>query len=572
MNLCLFPTANRFTFPLHCAALCLSLLTVSLRAAAPTLDYLLPAGGQRGTTNAVTMGGKFEHWPVEVWTDSPGVVFKAGKNKGEFSAEIAKDAAVGPRLVRLYNADGASAVRWFVVGDLPEIAEQEPNNGFKEAQAVAKMPVTINGRLDKTGDVDSFAVQLEAGKYFVASVDAYSLGSPMDAYLFLLNERGTKVAFGNDSRNLDPLLTYQVEKSGTYYLQIMAFAHPPTAEVQFAGGNTAVYRLTMTTGAYARYTWPLAVQRGQNVSAKLFGWNLEAGEKDISLNASALNAGVSELDFKWPEAANHLFIPVTNRPEELEKEPNNKSAEAQALTLPCAITGRIDPAGDEDRFSFKAVKGKRYSFRIRSAGLGFPLTAMIKVESTEGRQLARSDDNGDDLDPKLMWNASSDGNYVVAISDLTHAGGKDYVYRLEASEAAPDFQATVDSHAFRLESGKTVEIKLKIEQQNKYKGKMLIRVKGLPAGVSAQEVETAEEVDDAKVTLTATPEAPLSNQPIQIEVTGKRDDSPLIHTATYSLIGESPRGDLLINQTDQLWLTVGPDVETSAKTEKKKKK
>src|SRR4029077_9396083 len=43
------------------------LLVANSRAAVPTLDYLFPAGGQRGTSVTVTAGGKFESWPMKVW-------------------------------------------------------------------------------------------------------------------------------------------------------------------------------------------------------------------------------------------------------------------------------------------------------------------------------------------------------------------------------------------------------------------------------------------------------------------------------------------------------------------------
>jgi hypothetical protein len=84
-------------------------------AAPPTLDHLYPAGGQQGTTVTVNVVGKTDPWPVQVWTDTPGLAFKPDKDKGKFQVEVAKDAAPGPRLVRLYNDEGASTLRFFVV-------------------------------------------------------------------------------------------------------------------------------------------------------------------------------------------------------------------------------------------------------------------------------------------------------------------------------------------------------------------------------------------------------------------------------------------------------------------------
>src|SRR4051812_29424531 len=82
-------------------------------AAEPTLKQLYPLGGQRGTTVAVTATGAAEPWPPQVWTDTPGLAIRAEKEKGKLTVEIAPDAPVGPHLVRLFNAQGASAPRLF---------------------------------------------------------------------------------------------------------------------------------------------------------------------------------------------------------------------------------------------------------------------------------------------------------------------------------------------------------------------------------------------------------------------------------------------------------------------------
>src|SRR5260370_14440828 len=69
------------------------------RAAAPVVDYLFPAGGQRGTSVQVTAGGKFESWPVQGWVDSPGLHVSAAKESGVVTVQIDKDAPLGPHLL-----------------------------------------------------------------------------------------------------------------------------------------------------------------------------------------------------------------------------------------------------------------------------------------------------------------------------------------------------------------------------------------------------------------------------------------------------------------------------------------
>ena len=44
----------------------------------------------------------------------------------------------------------------FIVSDTREIAENEPNDDYRKPQRIAAttMPVTVNGQLEKSGDVD----------------------------------------------------------------------------------------------------------------------------------------------------------------------------------------------------------------------------------------------------------------------------------------------------------------------------------------------------------------------------------------------------------------------------------
>lgn len=172
------------------------------------LDTLFPAAVQLGTTHAVVAVGKAEPWPPKVWVDAPGIRFEPTTNSGTFSVVIAPDAQVGPHLVRVFNDDGASAPRFLVVTRAPQTAEVEPDDDFTKPQPIATLPSSINGRLEKSGDVDSFAVELTAGQTLVASVEAYTLMSPLDAVLRLIDARGVVLAMEHDDgRTFDPLLT-----------------------------------------------------------------------------------------------------------------------------------------------------------------------------------------------------------------------------------------------------------------------------------------------------------------------------------------------------------------------------
>src|SRR5207248_7318196 len=158
-----------------------------------------------------------------------------------------------------------------------------------EPQALPAPNVVVNGRLEKDGDVDVFAVELRKGQTLVASLTAYSvLRSPMDGVLQILSPDGFVLAQDDDFHELDPQIVFPVPKDGRYLVRVFAFPAVPTAAVKFAGGDKFIYRLTLTTGAFADYAFPLATWRfapGETrADLNLVGWNLPDGLQKLSLD------------------------------------------------------------------------------------------------------------------------------------------------------------------------------------------------------------------------------------------------------------------------------------------------
>jgi hypothetical protein len=480
-------------------------------AAEPTLTHLYPAAGMQSTTVSIAVGGKSDPWPPQVWIDAPGIMFRGSKTKGKFDVEIAREAALGPHLVRLFNDEGASAPRFFIVSNEPELLETEPNNDFKLPQKIERLPATVSARLDKSGDVDSFAVALTKGQTLVARVEAYVLASTFDGLLRITGQDGTQLAFNHDGRTLDPLLAWEAPHDGTFVVQLMGFVYPANAEVKLTGGEGCVYRLHLTTGPPPRVTLPPH------------------------------------------DAANGSEMP--------EQEPNDSVANAQGVSMPGTVMGCIERAGDEDRFSFTAVKERTYEFKIVAARAGSALDARLRIENQEGKEVGRNDDAPGSRDPLLTWKAPSDGAFFAVIGDVTHHGGADYFYRFAAGESRPKVEATTASHSVSVTGGKTSEIKATVKRANGFKPKLQFAASMLPEGVLAQEVEVPEKDGEITLKLAAEEGAPPVNQPLQLIL--REVESGIEHPVSYSLIstGEDngvPQGysDLVIDSTDQLWLTV----------------
>ncbi len=547
-------------------------LTPATFAAVPTLDHVFPAGGQIGSTFNVTAAGKLDPWPAKLWIDCAGVEFKPATNSGQYTVTVAKDAPIGPHVVRAFNADGASEPRTFVVGRHAEVTEQEPNDNFAKAQRVSSLPVVINGRLEKRGDVDSFAVHVEAGHWLIAAVDGYALGSPIDPFLHVLDERGVKLAYSADTHNLDPFVAFRVDRAGTYIVQVAAFAYPPAADVQLAGSASCLYRLTLSDAPFAHHTFPAGVKRGSKSTVQLGGWNLPA-KSTCTVDTTAVPPLMEKIFVTPPESVCPVVVLVGDAPELVEIEPNNSVTTAQPIVLPCAMNGRIDPPGDVDRFSFKAKKGERFAFRLAGASLHSQLDAWLRIEDASGKQLAYNDDTSNGLpDPSLTWSAPSDDIFIVAVGDLYHKGGPLYRYRLDIAPPRADFRASVDAAAYAVGVGQTNTIKLTVTQTDGGISNLVASVTGLPAGVTVAPAEIPVKGGETKLTLVASEDAKPSSGPIEVVVAVK-DFSPVrSRVAPFKFPPNNIAGELLINQVDQLWLTVTAGTPPPNAPAKKKKK
>ena len=92
--------------------------------------------------------------------------------------------------------------RAFALDTLPEWFEKEPNNDPAHAQKV-KLPVIVNGHIDRPGDWDVFQFTGHAGQTVVAEVTARRLDSPLDSRAQTDRRAGKLLAFNDDHEDLE---------------------------------------------------------------------------------------------------------------------------------------------------------------------------------------------------------------------------------------------------------------------------------------------------------------------------------------------------------------------------------
>ena len=206
----------------------------------PYLETIFPLGGQRGTENTVTVTGAnletVESIQVSIGAETP----------------------AGEQSLRVQTPSGlATNPHPFTIGNWAEMVETEPNNTTGNASAVTT-PITLNGKIDTSGDVDYFSFEIKEPQLLVFEVEALNLSSKLDALLTLYGPgkpmeaseemankgRGWETSpaeqvlmVNDDATNADARIDWNFEAAGKYSIAIR--------DLNNQGGETYPYRLNI---------------------------------------------------------------------------------------------------------------------------------------------------------------------------------------------------------------------------------------------------------------------------------------------------------------------------------------
>jgi len=519
--------------------------SVSAAAAKPpTLDRLFPAGARRGESVDVTASGQFDHWPVRVWASTPGVKVEPGGAKGTLKVSVANGVPPGVCWLRLADDEGATAPRPFVVGTLAEVMEAEPNDEPAKAQRLDRPAVTVNGRLVKPGDVDSYAVRLARGQTLVASMEANRrLGSPMDGVLQVVSPAGFVLAQNDDDHDHDPQVVFEAPDAGEYVVRTFAFPANPDSSIRFAGAESYVYRLTLTTGGFLDHPYPFAVARSGPTRVEAVGWNVPESVRFFHFEPRD-DADPVRVDHALIE--NAAEVRVVPHASVVESEPNNAD-HPQAIETPVSVTGRIDPPRDVDVYQFPARKGQVLVVRVESRSLGQPLDAALRMTDAAGKVVSEADDSSRGRDPEFRVTVPADGTYRVAVRDLNGQGGRRYAYLLTVETPRPDFSLTLKADQFTVTPGKTLDVPVTVARANGFDGAIEVGLAEPVEGVTVKP-QVSEPKGPSAGTVTLKVEATEHAASGVFRVVGKAPDGHK-KTATFAVPGLSA-------SLPSAWLTV----------------
>jgi hypothetical protein len=489
----------------------------------------------------------------------------AGPHK--FLVTVAADVPPGTYDVRVVGKYGVSNPRAFVVGNLEEALEKEPNNDVPEAQRV-EVGTTINGVLANPTDVDYMVFAGKKGQRVIASCRSSSIDSRATPLIEVFDSAGRKLAANRNYRDTDAVADLLVPADGDYYIRLSQFAYQ-------GGGPECVYRLTLSTGPWIDAVFPPAVEPGKAAPVTLYGRNLPGSQPaGFTIDGSpleklavtitpptdalattrlavrervdpvtALQDGF-EYTFKGATGvSNPVAVYFAREKLVLKKNAGGSTAAtAEVIAAPCEVAGFLGRRGDADWYSFDAKKGDQLLVEVNAERSGTPADFYFSVRDGKDPKKDLSGELDDDTEslhpfgfytrcgdpPAYKFTAPEDGKYLVVVGcrESSVVFGPRSAYRLRVSPAKPDFRAVAMPYSRHFQTGATawqggtLAYDVYLHRVDGYTGTVTVTAEGLPAGVSAKPVVIGPGAKWGTLVLTAAPAAAAFVGPITVKATG----------------------------------------------------
>jgi hypothetical protein len=523
----------------------------------PRVQHVFPLGAKAGTTVEVTVTGFDVEDPDKLFFAHPGL-------KGEYIAppkegtpdpkdpkktvpppkanpagphkfKVTANADVPPGVydLRFVGKWGVSNPRSFVIGDLNEVNEKEPNNDVADAQKI-ELGTTINGVISAATDVDYSVFTGKKGQRVVVSCMASSLDSKASPMIEIYDANGRKVAINRNYTGNDAVTDVILPADGDYLIRLFQFTYT-------VGGPDYFYRLKVSVAPWIDAVFPPVVEPGKPTQVTVYGRNLPGGapadgytadgrplEKvtvtvtpptDANANTklstlahieptNALQDGFT-YTLKGPGGNSNPFTIYFARDRlTIKTKPAGTPETAELLNTPGEITGFLAKKGEKDWIAFNAKKGEKYTIELAAERIGSSGDFYFSVRDGKDpkRDLSgEQDDDNDTLHPfgfytrtsdpgTYQFTAPEDGKFLVAVGcrESSYLNGPKAAYRLRIGSALPDFRGVVMSYSRFYQTGSaawqggTQAYHVFAHRMDGYAGAIEVTATGLPGGVTAR--------------------------------------------------------------------------------------
>ncbi|QEH37554.1 hypothetical protein OJF2_61450 [Aquisphaera giovannonii] len=475
---------------------------------APEVAAVNPCGVQRGLPSEVVVSGSrlagrprlVAPFPFRAEALEPS---RSGPGNWAFRITVEADAAVGAYPVRVRTDDGLSEPFLFVVGQVPQLAEREDNSAFEAAQPLPATPVVVEGQVPGN-DVDYFRFAGRKGQVIVLDAQCARIGSGIDPVIRLTTASASRrfVASADDTPGLltDARLIAELPEDADYVVEL--------SDTRYQGASRPSYRLTVGAVPIADEVYPLGGRRGETIGLELRGGTLAPGGRKIAAAELAPMGGtpwcIPGLGAAGPVASDRRldlesFRPLVAGDLPEVREPADGDAPPIRAAAPVVLNGRIDPAGDEDRFAIAATPGQALHVAVEASQLGSALDGVLQVLRPDGGSIASADDTAvkvpgqpvgkDEFavpDPTLDFNVPPGVSEVLlSIRDLNDRGGVGFPYRIVVTPLLPTFEVQATEPTAGIPSGGTAALPVSIARRG-YQGPITVTVVDPPAGLTVR--------------------------------------------------------------------------------------
>jgi len=375
------------------------------RTTPPTINSVSPMGVARGATVEMNVEGLNLAKTSEVYFSEPGIKARIlrikelpdlpdvrlgsngtvstidlgplpPRNQVTLEVEISPDAPIGTVAMRLQTPLGTSpAARFAIEPYYGEIADREPNDTPEEA-VETYLPAILVGTISKPGDVDYYKITVKDGEQLVFQNSAPELGSNLAAVIGIYDANQTLLkAFGEDAGRESNNFAYTFAKGGTYYIRV--------SDYQEGGNSRHFYRIKVGQFPLAVAAFPLGLQEGKQAEIHLTAYNLSS---TIAVKGEPSPEDPRAVVIR-PETAkgasfNRVKLALGAEPEVLASGTNTALAQAQTLTAPVTVNGKLEAA--ENYYRFHARKNQKLVFEVNANRLGSPLDSLLEILNTKG--------------------------------------------------------------------------------------------------------------------------------------------------------------------------------------------
>jgi len=382
------------------------------RTTPPTINSVTPMGVARGATVEMNVEGLNLAKTSAVYFSEPGIKARIlrikelpdlpdirlgsngtpstidlgplpPRNQVTLELEVSPDAPIETVAMRLQTPLGTSPVARFAVepyyGESPD---REPNNTPEEAFETY-LPTILVGTISKPGDVDYYKIKVRDGEQIIFQNSGRELGSSLQPVVGIYDDGQNLVKeFGDDGGRDTSTFAYTFAKGGTYYVRV--------SDYEASGNAGHFYRIKLGRFPLAVAAYPLGLQKGKTAAVQLTGYNLGANKVEVKGEASPedMRAVIFRPQAPKGPAFNRVKLALGTEPEVPASGANTTLAQAQTITIPATLNGKLE--GAENYYRFHARKGEKLVFEVNANRLGSPLDSLLEVLDAKGAQIERA--------------------------------------------------------------------------------------------------------------------------------------------------------------------------------------